>query len=251
MESASQVTTIDRLVKVLDCFTQERPTWSLAELAAQLGLPKSTLHRFLVGLEAHGILRQDPTGKRWRLGYRLFTWGRLVEEDATLREIAKPVMRELMDASGETAILTVYQGGEVICIEKCETSHPVRLRMDVGSRRGAHAGASSKILMAYLPEEEIQAILEEKGLPQLCANTITDLDELKAELARIRKRGWADSLEETDPGAWGVATPIRDHRGQVTAAVGLAGPTMRHNKEKVRQYVTLCIQAADKISSLL
>jgi len=251
MDHSSQVTTIDRLARVLNCFTQEQPTWSLAELAAQLELPKSTLHRFLVGLEAHGILHRNLIDKRWRLGYRLFVWGSLVEEDNALREVARPSLCELVDTSGETALLSVYRKGEVICTDKCDTSHPVRLKMEVGTRHSPHAGASSKILMAYLPEAEIQMIVEDKGLPKLCTNTITDRAELEAELARIRKRGWAESLEETDLGAWGVASPIRDRKGQVVAAIGLAGPTMRYSREKVRQYVILCRQSANKISSLL
>lgn len=132
-----------------------------------------------------------------------------------------------------------------------ETSHTLRLKMEIGAQRAAHAGASSKVLIAYLPEDEVLAIVKEKGLPRLCANTITDVDELKAELARIRKRGYADSLEETDPGAWGVATPIRDWKGQVIGAIGVAGPTMRYSSEKVKQYAALCGEYAEKISAAL
>jgi len=251
MDNSSQVKTIDRLVQVLDCFSRERQAWSLAELATELDLPKSTLHRFLVGLEVHGILRRDVNDKKWRLGYHLFIWGSLAAESTTLREIARPVMCELVAESGETALLTVYQDHTVICIDKCETSHPVRLALEVGTRRGAHAGASSKVLMAHLPDEEVEAIVRDKGLPRLCANTITDLDELKAELARIRERGHAVSIEETDLGAWGVATPIRNWKSQVVGAIGLVGPTMRYSKDKVRQYVTLCCKAAEKLSALL
>jgi DNA-binding IclR family transcriptional regulator len=105
--------------------------------------------------------------------------------------------------------------------------------------------------MAYLPDDEIQAIVRERGLPKLCTNTITDLETLQVELARIRQQGYAESVEETDHGAWGVATPIRDWRGQVVAGIGVAGPTMRYSKEKVQQYVTLCRQAAERISALM
>ncbi len=242
------VKTLDRLVEVLDCFTTEQTTWSLTDLTLRLNVPKSTLHRFLTGLEAHGILRRTPDDKKWRLGYRLVMWGSIAAESTTLRDLAKPILHELVKTSGETAILTVYYGGEVVCIDKCETLHPIRLQMAIGTRRYAHAGASSKVLMAYLPEEEIQAIIRERGLPKLCTNTITDLDALRSELARIRTQGYAASVEETDPGAWGIATPIRDWRGQVVGAIGVAGPTMRYTAEKVQQYVTLCRQAAEEIS---
>ena len=216
--------TVDRLVKILDSFSPQRPAWSLAELSTHLGLPKSTLHRFLVSLESHDILRRDPADKMWRLGYRMSIWGSLADEGTSLRHIARPVMRDLVHATGETAILTVYQNQEVVCIEKVETDHSVRMTLDVGTRRSPHAGASSKILMAYLPEAEIQAIIRDTGLPKLCVNTITQPAALLAELARIREREYAESYEETDLGAWGVATPIRDGSGGVIAAIGVAGP---------------------------
>jgi DNA-binding IclR family transcriptional regulator len=251
MEDTSQVKTIDRLVGVLDCFTAERATWSLAELAAQLDLPKSTLHRFLVGLEVHGILRRDARDKKWRLGYHLFLWGSLAAESTGLRHIARPILHEMVDATGETALLTVYHNHEVICTDKVETSHHVRLTLEVGDRRMCHAGASSKALMAFLPEAEIEAIVREKGLPKLCTNTITKPEALKAELALIRERGYAVSLEETDPGAWGVAAPIRGWSGDTVGAVGVAGPTLRYDEARLQQYVICCRAAARKVSSLL
>ncbi len=251
MEKSTPVKTIDRLVAVLDCFSPEKPAWSLTELSQRLGLPKSTLHRFLAALETHGVLRCDPRDKRWRLGYRLLIWGNLAAESSGLRHIARPVMEDLVATTRETAILTVYHQQEVICIEKVETDHPVRMTLRVGTRRPPHAGASSKVLMAYLPEEEIQAIIRERGLPSLCINTITDPDRLREELARIRERGYAESHEETDLGAWGVATPIFDRSGKVIAAIGVAGPRSRYTEQRAREFVALCRQAARRISALI
>lgn len=251
MVSSSSVKTVDRLVRVLNCFSQEQPAWSLADLSVRLALPKSTLHRFLASLESHGILRRDSDDRRWRLGYRLVTWGELAAESTGLRHIALPMMRGLVDETGETVVLTVYQDQEVVCIEKVETSHSVRLKLDVGTRHPPHAGASSKILMAYLPEEEVKAIIRDKGLPQMCTNTITGSDELVAELARIREQGYAESHEETDLGAWGVATPIYGWNGNVMASIGIVGPGSRFSDELAQQYVALCRDAARQVSALL
>jgi DNA-binding IclR family transcriptional regulator len=247
----SAVKTIDRLVDILDYFVREQRSLSLAELSTYLGLPKSTLHRFLVSLESHGILRRDSQDKKWRLAYHLIVWGGAAAESTTLREIARPVMCDLVAASGETAILTVYHDHGIVILDMCETSHPVRLRMEIGKQRSVHAGASSKVLLAYLPEEEVRALVKEKGLPKMCTNTITDLDKLLSELRRIRQRGYADSLEETDPGAWGVATPIYDWKGHVVGAIGLAGPTMRYSWEMMDKYVKLCLEHAGRITDLL
>lgn len=251
MGVSTSVKTVDRLVRIIDSFSSSRLSWSLTDLSEHLDLPKSTLHRFLCSLEAHGILRQDAESKRWSLGYRLFVWGSLAERSTALREIAKPVMRDLVAETGETALLTVYHAHEVVCVEKVESSHSVRLALEVGTRRLPHAGASSKVLMAYLPEEEVQAIIRDQGLPKLCANTISDRDELEAELTRIREQGYAQSVEETDLGAWGVATPIRDWEGRVVAAIGVAGPTSRFEEELKQQHVSCCEGASRRISSSL
>ncbi len=247
----SAVKTIDRLVEILDYFAHERRSLSLAELSTTLNLPKSTLHRFLTSLESHGVLRREAGDKKWRLGYHLMVWGSLATESTTLREIARPFMSDLVAVSGETAILTIYHDHDVIVIDMCETNHSVRLKMETGTQRAPHAGASSKVLLAYLPEDEVMAVIEEKGLPKLCTNTITDAHTLMQELECIRSRGYADSLEETDPGAWGVATPIFDWRGQVVGAIGLAGPTQRYSQEKIDLFVALCRKNAGGISGLL
>jgi DNA-binding IclR family transcriptional regulator len=251
MSISTAVQTVDRLVKIIESFSSSRRSWTLTDLSEHLDLPKSTLHRFLCSLEAHGILRQDEASKQWHLGYRLLVWGSLAQKSTALQDVARPIMRDLTAETGETTLLTVYQTQEVICVEKVESSHPVRLALEVGVRRPPNAGASSKALMAFLPEEEIDKIVRSQGLPKLCVNTITDRDELNAELKRIREQGYAQSLEETDLGAWGVATPIRGWEGEVIAAIGLAGPILRFGDELVQKYAAQCEEAAKRISSAL
>jgi DNA-binding IclR family transcriptional regulator len=160
-------------------------------------------------------------------------------------------MRELANKTGETVLLTEYHDRQIVCIEKIETSHSVRLALNIGAIRSPHAGASSKVLMAYLPDAEVHTIIRERGLPRLCDRTITDPDELQHELKRIRERGYADSYEETDVGAWGIATPIWNWRGEVVAALGVAGPTVRFSQHKAEEYAYLCCEAAGRISASL
>ena len=251
MPKSSPVTAVDRLVSVLDSFSPERSTWSLAELSAHLGLPKSTLHRFLVSLETHDIVRRNPGDKLWQPGYRLLYWGELAEQATGLIQVTRPLMEELAEATGEMIVLTVYSDHEVICLEKIDARHPVRLELEVGARRPAHAGASSKILTAFLPEEEVQAIIRDRGLPRLCTNTITDPDELTAELAKTRAQGYAQSIEETDPGAWGIATPIFKRGQVVVGSLGVAGPIQRYSDGLAQHYVALCREACHTVSMQL
>ncbi len=248
----SSVRTIDRMVEVLDCFSKDRPAWSLSELSARLDLPKSTLHRFLVGLERNGLLRRGTRTTRWRLGHRLFIWGSLAAGSTGVRQVALPVLRDLAETTGETVLLTEYHDGEVICIDKIETSHSVRIALEVGARRAPHAGASSKVLMAYLPDSRDR---RNHTARRVCRATASgpsrDPADLHRELERIRQCGYALSYEETDRGAWGIATPIRNWDGGVVAAVGVAGPTVRFSSELAQRYVSLCCDAAARVSTRL
>jgi DNA-binding IclR family transcriptional regulator len=107
------------------------------------------------------------------------------------------------------------------------------------------------VLLAFQPAGEIEALVKACGLPRLCTNTITEWPVLQADLAAIVQQGYAVSIEETDPGAWGVATPILDGRGRVVAAIGLAGPMTRYSEDNVRQWVALCRQAAEAVGRLM
>ena len=236
---------------VVNSFDRARSTWSLTELSKKLAIPKSTLHRFLISLEGHGILRRGHLDGLWRLGYQLTFWGNLAAETSGLRQVARPVVEDLVATTGETAILTVYQQYFVVCIEKVETTQPVRMTMEVGNTRLPHAGASSKVLMAYLPDKEVQSIISENGLPKLNTNTITNPHELRIELLKIREQGYAESKEETDLDAWGVAVPVNDRDGNVLAGIGIAGPISRIREELIPDHVKACKEAAQRIASLL
>jgi len=105
--------------------------------------------------------------------------------------------------------------------------------------------------MAHLPEEEIQSIVRERGLPKLCNNTITNPHVLKIELAKIREQGYAQSKEETDMDAWGVAVPVYDEEGKVIAGLGIAGPISRFREELAKNHIKSCEEAANRITSML
>jgi IclR family KDG regulon transcriptional repressor len=249
-EEHSGVGTLDNVVRILECFSPERPYWSLADLTGHLDMPKSSLHRYLLALQHHGVLRRDQD-KIWHLGFRLFLWGNMVSELSSLRHLVKPYLFQLVDSTNESAFLTIYEQQEVICIDKVESNQAVRLTLAVGKHRMPHAGAASKILMAYLPEEEIQSIIRDQGLPKICKNTITDPAELQAELARIRENGFAFSMEESDEGAWGLATPIIDGQGNTRGAISIAAPISRYSEPQRERCIELCRFASEEIKKIL
>lgn len=249
VEQASPVKILDKTFRILALFSAGTPEWGVTDLAAEAGMPKSTVYRVLRVLLRHEILAQDPLTKRFRLGLGALELGRRAYEGMELRQVALPVLQRIAALSDETVVLEVLnqEHDRVVCVERAQRQTGLRLILDVGSTAPLHAGASSKVLLAFLPDEEIEAVIA-RGLPALTARTITDADRLRRDLAEIRERGYAVSYEETDEGAAGVAAPIWDRTGHVVAGLTIAGPLSRLNQATVSRYVDLARDGAQQIA---
>jgi IclR family transcriptional regulator, KDG regulon repressor len=230
-----------------------RPEWGLLELSEAASLPVSTLHRIITVLKRHGIVTQDPQSKKYRLGYAAIDLGRRAASSLPIRQAADPVMRRLAEETGETVVLTVVNDAHdrAVCIERIESRHDLRLHLEVGEQSPLHAGASSKVLLAYFRADDVEALARRAGLPQLARNTITRLEDLQDELGRIRDAGYAYSSEETDTGAWGVAAPILDPEARALAALGIASPTSRHSDDAEERFVGLVVQGSQEVARSL
>jgi DNA-binding IclR family transcriptional regulator len=238
---------LDRTFAILEVFSESRPEWSATEIARALALPVPTAHRILSALKRLGYVSQNRDTRRFRLGVAALDLGERARAVADLRPVAVGPLRQLSAATGETALLTVLnpERDRSVCLERVETSQPLRLSVQPGRQLPLHAGASQKALLAFLPEAEIDKIIAQP-LERLCTNTITDPDALRGELAATRARGWAGSCEETNVGAWGVAVPVLSG-GDVVCAVGIAGPCARLNVARVRRDIRLVHEAAQAI----
>jgi DNA-binding IclR family transcriptional regulator len=243
---------LERTFAILEVFDEEHPEWSTTEIARALELPIPTVHRILTALKRRGYVSQHEETKRFRLGVASLQLGDRARSVVDLRSVALPALRHLSQDSGETALLTVLTPGRDrgVCLERVETSHPLRLSVTPGRQLPLHAGASQKVLLAYLPDEEVERSIA-GGLELLCHATITDPSLLREELATIRRRGWASSYEETNLGVWGVAVPVLNGRGDVVCAVGIAGPSARLTPARVRDDVERAHGAAHEIARAL
>jgi IclR family KDG regulon transcriptional repressor len=242
---------ITRICAVLNAFNEENRVITLTEISRSIGLPKSTTHRLLGTLEAQNILYRDPDGLGYHLGYQLIHWGMLAQRGLDIRNIALPVLRSLSDFTQETAVLSIRYGTAGIWIEQIETRHPVRLAMRVGQRLLLHAGASSKVLLAFLPQEDIERIVPQLELNPIRPKTITNSDMLYRELKAIRERGYATSFEETDVGVMGIAAPVYDYSGRAIAGIGIVAPIVRIPPEKVSEVAPMVLDASYELSRIL
>lgn len=250
--AATAVKILDKTLRLLAVFSPERPEWGGTELAVRLALPKSTVHRILRVLAAHGYLVQDPGTARFRLGLAALELGWKAHEGLDLRRIARPTLERLAEASGETVLLMVPSEARdrAVCVERVESRARLRLILEVGTHAPLHAGASSKVLLAHMAPAEVERVVV-AGLPRLARGTITSPAALRRDLVRIRALGYASSREETNEGAAGVAAPVLDRAGAIVAGVSIVGPLTRLTERQVPRLVALARQGATEIGRAL
>jgi DNA-binding IclR family transcriptional regulator len=214
-------------------FISNEPPLSLVELSKTTQLDPSTTFRMLVTLQAQGFVEQDPLTGKYRPGVTCLELGSRFLLNNDIRHKAVSVMEVLRDKFGETVHLTVLDGTEVVYLEKLAGLHPIGIMSSrVGNRSPAHCTGVGKVLLAYLPEEELRARYPNERLARFTDKTIVHMSTLRAELARVREQGFAIDQQEHETDVMCVAVPIFDHKG-IAAAVSLAGPV-----ERVEQHMT-------------
>ncbi len=242
--------TIEKASEVLALFDHDHAEWGVREVAQALGLAKSSAHDLLTSLEQVRLLGKNAEG-RYRLGWRLVTLSETLLTTTQLRCEARPIMEELAEQYRETIHLGVLDDTKVVYIDKLEGKQAVRVELtSLGTRLYAHCSALGKVLLSYQPEKNVKRIIKVEGLPRLTANTIADADELELALARIRKQGYAFDQEEILPDLCCVGAPIRDHTGQVIAAISMSLPAYRFQRSQVELRKAV-MRSGNKISECL
>ncbi len=221
----TRLNTLQKCLRILTLFGEVRAELSAADIARSLDLPRSTTYRYVLALKAHGLLEEDPRTGLLRLGGRLLQLAGGVRKRGLI-EISRPVMERLATETGETFILAGLHEMNGICLERVEGHHALRVSHERGAIFPLHAGATGKVLLAHLPKEDQERIIAQ-GLPRFTETTITDPKVLRAELRRIRRRGYAESDGEVLPHTYGLAMPILSDTGWILAALGMSAPSTR------------------------
>ncbi|MGI9606678.1 MAG: IclR family transcriptional regulator [Acidimicrobiales bacterium] len=224
--SKNRLSSVANAARVLKSFSTVHPTWGVAELAAHLGISKSSVHRILSTLADEGVLEQDDGG-RYRLGLSVFDLAAAMPTQRSLHEAVLVSMTELRSRTGETVQVGVLDGRQVVYVERLDSPNTLRVFTELGRRNHAHCTSSGKALLAFSPVQQRNRILSGWTLPAVTEFTITDVDVLHREMAAIRRKGYAENRQESEPGVDSVAAPIRDSSGQVVASLSVAGPSER------------------------
>jgi IclR family acetate operon transcriptional repressor len=243
------VKVLTKAFALLEAVGESESGRSLTELAGELEMPVGTVHRLLRHLVMLGYLEQAPDSKLYHLGLKVLTLRAGAIAALHLAFLARPHLRELMLTTGCVAHLAAYRSGEVVYLDRVDTPDTVgRLTPSVGRRYAAHRTALGKVLLAALPDGELDEFLATTSLARFTPNTITDPTLLKEHLITVRMRGYALDREEGTPGLWCVAAPVRDYTGRTVAATSVSMHS-RPGPARLQELIRIVGERAGRISA--
>jgi len=244
----SHVQSVARALHVLELLAEENREMSLTEISARLNWPKSTLHGILTTLRDYRLADQSTVNGRYRLGIRLFEYGQKVARSWDIHSAALPVMQELNRTFGEMVQLATEDNGEVLYIEKLDSTRIIRIVSEVGARLPMHCSGLGKVLLAYKSPADVKHILAKSGMPRMSRNTITDIRRLNEELDEVRAQGYAVDNCEIMEGLRCVAAPIYERNGAVKYAISVSGLAEVLSGDYYEMVRVAVIRAAAEIS---
>jgi IclR family KDG regulon transcriptional repressor len=215
----TMINSVVKAVEVLQTFDQDSPVLSIGQISSRVGMPKSSVHRLVATLERLGFLTRNGHGNGYQLGPGVLQLASIALAGLDLRRNARSHLEHLARDLGDTVHLAVLNDGVVIYIDKIASARKVQMISHIGGSAPAHCTGLGKAMLAYLSDNEVRSIAERRGLRSYTPATLTTVEELLAHLATVRSRGYAVDQGEHESMVRCVAAPIRDHQGDVIAAV--------------------------------
>jgi len=236
---------IGRAVAILKAFSDQHPRWRVTDLARELGMPKPTIVRLLAALEREAMVLREPVTGLYGLGPGAIALGSLALRSNDLRTAARAELEVLAAETSESTTLEILVGSEVLILDEVRVVRILGTTPDVGTRWPAHATSTGKVLLA-----EGAAPLTAR-LQRFTRHTITTGEQLRRELELVRERGYATAYEELVEGFVAVGAAVRNHEGQVIAAMSVGGPTVRMTRSRLPQLGRLVREAAERVTKRL
>jgi IclR family KDG regulon transcriptional repressor len=242
------ITALQRGLRLLQLFTQSERGLTTMQVAKLAGLPVSTAHRFLVNLESSGFLNCSAAGV-YHLGLACFAVGQAALGQLDIRRLSFPYLLDLNQHTRETIHLTVRHGNTAVYVEKIDSPEQLRIHSRIGAAVPLYCTAVGKVMLAYMPDEEREKVLRNMDMKRMTSNTVGSLQELMAELRRVRKNGYACDLEEHEAHIRCIAAPIWNHTGAVQSSLSITAPVVRMPVMRLRQLAPLIQDAGFRISA--
>ena len=245
-----QLKSIVKAFKILETITN-KDEYRLSELSKELKCPASSVHRILFTLKSLGYVKQNPRNGSYSASLKVFELGGKVIGNLNVAHIAKSIIVELAEKTGESIELTVLDGAFVVCIDTVESKHHLSIEQPVGSRTNACNSSNGKAILAHLPKEQLTEMFINYTFKQDTANSLKSFADLEKDLQKTRIRGYAIDDEEYLMGVRCVGAPIFNNEAKVVAGLSISGPVLRIDKHNISYLGKQVISAANQISKQL
>jgi DNA-binding IclR family transcriptional regulator len=247
-----KVHSLERGLDLIELLAEDSTEKSLSELSKKASFNQSTTHRVISALKSRGYVRQNPSNSKYRLTLKLFELGNKIIRRFNIKEAAEPILKELAKRTQESIYLIIRDGDDALCIDRIDGNPFVRiLSLEIGGRQPLHLGAAPKVLLAYNDEKEIDRIIEEKGLEAWTAQTITNPIQLKDELEKIRRQGYALSASDVTEGVAAIGFPIFNSDNKVIASISTAGMKDSFTEKRIEEIIEILKAASAQLSNRL
>jgi IclR family pca regulon transcriptional regulator len=244
------VQSLDRGLAVIRCFSSERPSLTLSEVAERTGLTRAAARRFLLTLQELGYV--GSSGRQFSLRPRVLALGYAYLSSFSVAQIAQPHLEDLAEELHESCSVSVLDGDDIVYVARASANRIMTIALTVGTRLPPYPTSMGRVLLAWLPEKEIDAHLSRMSLRKLTEQTVTDPAELRQILAKVRAQGWAAVDQELEAGVRSVAVPIRDSSGKVVAAINASAHAARVPMRTLeKQFLPRLLDAARQIDAEL
>jgi DNA-binding IclR family transcriptional regulator len=246
----NMLSTVDHALMVIE-YLSEKQEAGVSEISNSIGLAPSTTHRLIASLTSREYLIQNPKTRKYQLGIKIFQLGSTVANRFGIRQAALINMEKLAIESGETVNLGILDKTSVIYLEKILNDDPIRIELQVGRAVPAHCTGLGKAILAFQPQDKLDALLKVIRFHKRTKNTIVERGVLRKELETIRERGFAMDNGELIEGIRCIAVPVFSQNNTVVAAISIAGPTFRLDDKKIDELVPLVRRSAEETSKYI
>jgi DNA-binding IclR family transcriptional regulator len=237
----------DKMLALLDAFTDEAPVWSAEELAARSALSPSTCYRYLKSLHQAGLLARVGSGS-YVIGPRVLAMDRTARLSDPVYSVGSPVVAALSQRTGYSALLSILYSGSVMCVQQVSTPDAPAGLFGRGQQRPLVAGATANVILAHLPPHQLRSVFNKQRERIVAAGLGEDWDTLRAQLAGIRQRGYSFSAGEYRTGIAGLAAPLFNRDGEVLGSIAIATPTKSPQLVEFQALAPEVMRAAAEIS---
>ncbi|MFC5587359.1 IclR family transcriptional regulator [Sporosarcina soli] len=250
-EGKQTFSSIENALRILKAFSMDSPELRVTDLAKELNLAKSTVHRLLTTMAGEGFVFKDPRSSAYSLGVSVLSLTNIVHSQLHILEDATPLLNMLTEKTGESSHIAILEGNEVIYLQKIESEYASRITTHIGRRNPVHCTGSGQAILAFEKEEVIEQLLSEP-LQRFTENTITAADKLQQRLHEVKQLGYVVNREEFEKKIIAIGAPIFNEKEEVIASVNITGPVVRlEQRAKQQQSIAEVVHTAKRITELI